>query len=348
MDKVKFVLYISTNDGSDTRINKEVKTLSQHYQVIFLGVGDDQHFFLKDYCRLWYIVNGKRNSVGTILRQFVFVLKTILKRRDISIHVVNEQLSVFFYPLLFFRHTVLDVFDSIFLRQGLDREKWSFIKWLVYLPMDRIIVTDDNRKQLMPTFTQSKLSIIPNYPFRYETPILPSKKSDNISILFFGWLGMARGGKQAKELLEASEKIKIIMLGWFSDEACKALTEHPRVDYRGVLPQNEALKIAEQEADYILCLYEPKNLNTINASPNKIYDSIQTSTPVIINSEVKVSALVTELNTGIVIKDYFQPLDAGFVSLLEKKKGTFAFSEHLKETYTWEHVEPQLVALHRR
>ena len=51
-----------------------------------------------------------------------------------------------------------------------------------------------------------------------------------------------------------------------------------------LLSQYEAIKLSEK-VDYIICVYEPKNDNSINASPNKIYDAIQVQTPVIINSE---------------------------------------------------------------
>ena len=97
----------------------------------------------------------------------------------------------------------------------------------------------------------------------------------------------------------------IIMLGWFADDECRKLAEHPRVDYRGVIPQAEALEIAATEADYILCLYEPLNQNMINASPNKIYDGIQTETPLLINKEVKAASLVEKLNIGITIPSYY-------------------------------------------
>ena len=37
---MKKILYISTNDGSDMRINKEIKTLARYAEVYFLGVGE--------------------------------------------------------------------------------------------------------------------------------------------------------------------------------------------------------------------------------------------------------------------------------------------------------------------
>jgi len=345
----KKILYISTNDGSDTRINKEVKTLAKTYDVLFLGVGAQRNFFLKPYCTYCLLVKGKRNHPLTLLQQVWFAFRMVLKYRHISIHVVNEQLAIFFYPLLLVRHTVIDVFDSIFLTKGMSPNEWLWLKRIIYFPANVVIVTDENRRGLMPDFLQKKIAVIPNYPFYYSSleTIKMKTNKDYLTILFFGWLGMARGGKQAKELLELSDNIKIIMIGWFSDEETKVLVEHERVDYRGVIPQIEALNIAATEADYILCLYEPSNLNTVNASPNKIYDSIQTHTPVIINREVKASKIVENLQTGIIIEDYYKPLTTEFIDLLFQSKDTFLFSKELSKKYTWDGIEKELINLHK-
>ena len=311
--KKRIVVYVSSNDGTDMRINKEVQTLSKVYPVVFLGVAESWEAaeFLHTQCLSTYIVHGKRNHPITIIKQIVVFLKLILRHRIHSIHVVNEQLMIFFWPFLFFYHVVLDVFDSIFLRLNIQRNKWAILKKIVYAPCNQIIVTDEARRDLMPDFLQKKLFVLPNYPFQYNGPISKSNPEETLKILFFGWMGMSRGGSIAKGLLEIDDRVELIMLGWFVDDECRQLAKHPRADYRGVIPQAEALEIAAREADYILCLYEPLNQNMINASPNKIYDGIQTETPLLINREVKASSLVEELNIGITIPSYY-PTDFFF------------------------------------
>ena len=51
---------------------------------------------------------------------------------------------IFYWPFLFFYHVVLDVFDSIFLRINIHKNKWSTFKKLVYAPCNQIIVTDES------------------------------------------------------------------------------------------------------------------------------------------------------------------------------------------------------------
>ncbi len=350
MDKTEkhIILYISSNDGSDTRITKEIKTLVKKYDIIFIGVGDEEKFQMKSECKDFLVVKGKRNHPLTILKQYLYIIKTLFQKRSISVHIINEQLMVLFYPIILIKPTVLDVFDSFFLKNGIGKGKLLWLKRIVYWPVNRVIVTDENRKTLMPDFIQHKISVVPNYPFKTHGIIKSNQSSkDHITILFFGWLGESRGGKQAKELLEASKKVKIIMIGWFSDAFCKQLSLHNRVEYLGIMPQEEALKVAARKADYILCLYEPRNLNQINASPNKIYDSIHTYTPVIINSEVKIAKFVQKENIGIVIDNYYEALDGAFVRMLEERLGSFAFSLALIEQYNWNSIEPELISTHQ-
>ncbi len=345
----KKIVYLSSNDGTDTRINKEVRTLSTTFDVFYIGVTEDgrDSGFLKEYCFSTHSIVGKRNHPMTLLKQIVSFIKIISSHRVHSIHVVNEQLMIFYWPFLFFYHVVLDVFDSIFLRINIHRNKWTLFKKLVYAPCNKIIVTDDVRRDLMPDFLQNNLAVLPNYPFRYTGPISHNSSKETLTVLFFGWLGMTRGGSIAKGLLESNDKVNIIMLGWFVDDECRQLTEHPHVDYRGVIPQINALEIAATEADYILCLYEPLNQNMINASPNKIYDGIQTETPLLINKEVTAASLVENLNIGIVIPTYYPEDFRSLANLLLKSKKNFDFSNVLKEKYTWESIEDVLLSCHQ-
>ena len=68
--------------------------------------------------------------------------------------------------------------------------------------------------------------------------------------------------------------------------------------------KSQALVLAHEKADYILSVYAPLNENNINASPNKIYDAIQTETPVIINAEVKISDWVRTKRIGFILPKY--------------------------------------------
>lgn len=341
------ILYICNNDGSDMRINKELKTLSEHYTITFVGVGTTNlESYARHYCKYFYLVIGRRNRLLTVLKQVWLVLKLRPEKFD-SIHIINEQLMIFFYPFLFGQHVVLDIFDSIFLMWNKSKEKWRFIKKIVYAPVNVILVTDNNRLQLMPKFTHDKIHVLENFPLQYNHPINKIQHPENLTILYSGWLGRNRGTDVVYKLLEADNTIRIILAGWFADEASRTLAQHPQVDYRGIMTQEESHNIAAEEADFILGVYAPINENNINASPNKVYDAIQTSTPIIINKEIKIAGFVEENKIGVIIDDYYNFDPRKLVAHLKETRNTFNFSAETKKKYTWENIDHILVEAHK-
>ena len=337
------VLYVSSNDGSDTRIYKEVRTLSREFDVIFLGVGNSEHAFIRPLCKEFHVIRGRRNWPLTVLRQVARFLHLRWIHDVHSVHVVNEQLMIFFYPFLFSTNTVLDLFDSIFLRWNLSGERVRFLKRVVYWPADRVIVTDENRRRLLPAFLHSRSEIIENFPLQYDGPFV-EQRSGPLTLLFAGTLAMQRGGEFVQRLLDADDELRVIMAGWLHDNGVRRLATHDRVDYRGIIPQGDVLRISATEADYIVCIYPPTNENNINASPNKIWDAVQTGTPVIVNEEVKVSTLVRDLRCGIVVPSTQDSL--GVLGQLHNQRGQMRLDYSTRTRFSWEQQEGRMLNLH--
>ncbi len=340
------ILYISTNDGSDMRINKEINTLSKKADIYFLGVGTyGEKNYAKAKCKAFYLIEEKRNSAKAIIKH-IQKYKVWAKEYNFdSVHIINEQLMVFFYPLLFKQHVVLDIFDSLFMKKNQPGNKLKTLKKMVYAPVNFLFVTDENRKQMMPDFVQNRLGILENYPNRYygET----KKTTKNLTIFYNGSMSDARGTKILQNLIDNNPKIKVVMAGWMADENTNNFANSKSVDFRGVITQKEATEIAATDVDYIMCCYEPSNQNNINASPNKIYDAIQTHTPVIINGEVKVSSFVKDKNIGVVLKSFYDYNVDDLCNELMDKRQTFDFNEDNANTYSWESIEKKLLEAHK-
>ena len=330
------------------RINKEVKTLQKHCEVIFLGVGDKSKSYVSKYCAEVILIEGKRNSISVLIKQVLTFIKLLLTRKIKSIHIINEEFFSILYPFLFFKHTVLDLFDSIFLRKNLSGEKRKWLKRLLYWPANKIIVTDENRYHLMPESLRGKCIVLPNYP-KYFYIKNEKEKSDSLRILFNGWMGLNRGTEIVAGLLKTGLPLKIYMAGWFSDDYTRDLVNYfpGTIEFLGVIPQQAALELAQTKADYILCVYAPINENNINASPNKVYDAIQTETPLIINAEVKISGWVREKGIGFILPQYDVADYKKLYYDLQKDKNGFSFSKELKVAYTWESVEDNLLKAHQ-
>jgi hypothetical protein len=239
---------------------------------------------------------------------------------------------------------VVDVFDSIFLRLGPD--KYRRLQKLSYGVPASVIVTDDNRRVLLPKGYEQKVAVVENYPYRVIERYDKAAKEGELIVFYNGSMSATRGTDILLEMLPHAPGLRIWMAGWIYDEGTKMLSEHPQVTFYGVVSQQESLKLAAQ-SDYILSVYAPIHANNINASPNKIYDAIQARTPVIINEEVLVSKWVTENNLGYVMPTFEVSDYKELYSNLQKNKSSYTFSEALSQAHTWEAVEGKLIKAHK-
>ncbi len=341
------LLYVCINDGSDTRINKEIKTLASHFEIYYLGIGlNESQSFVKPLCAEFKVVKGSHKQIGTLLRYFWAFVKLFFGNRYASVHVINEQLLLIFAPFLWFvRHKVVaDIFDSIFLRTS--NKVVTALQSFVYTIPNTIIVTDDNRKTLVPTQFLAKTVVVENYPYVFHNGRPKAAATDELLILYSGSLGVTRGTGLLEDLVKLSPKVKIWLVGWLYDEPTKTLSKHPQAEYLGVKTQQETMALAS-ECDYILSVYEPINENNINASPNKIYDAIQAQTPVIINAEVKIAQFVTNNNLGFVMDSFYEKDSESLFDKLLSTKKSYAFDQTISRKYTWEAIENKLVEAHK-
>jgi hypothetical protein len=343
------LLYISVNDGTDTRIFKEIKSLSSDFDITFIGVitHSSTPSMLPVGCHTIFI-HGLRRSPLTIAKLF-FQVAYLKPWSFKSIHVINENLALILYPLLLLsRHWVLDVFDSLFLKSA--SRLISFFKVIlqrmIYSSADVILVTDDARLNLLPAWSRSKARVLPNYPLTDKQAITwKAEPVGPLKIFFSGSIGVDRGLPFLLNLIKHDPQLQVQIAGWLYDQAGKELCKHPQVTYHGIIHQSAAAQIAKQ-CDYILCLYEPNIVNNIYASPNKIYDGIQAGVPVIINQEVLVSAFVRTERLGYVLESY-NPADVAIIlEELKAQRGQYGHISKLHGKYTWEVVEPVLINAH--
>ncbi len=266
------LLFLSLNDGSDTRINKEVRTLASRFTVYYVGIGrSTEQSFVKPFCGSFTLISGHHREKLTFLKYWKKVAGLLISRRFASVHVINEQLVLLFYPLLYRhrRQLVLDIFDSIFLRLN---RNLHLLRQITYRLPEKIIVTDDNRRSLMPDEFMHKVVVVENFPYRLKDKADKISRDRELLIFYNGSMTRSRGTDFLRNLLAVDARIRVKMAGWIYDEPTKALAAHPQVDFLGVVSQQESMRVAAQ-CDYILSMYEPVNQNNINASPNKVYDA---------------------------------------------------------------------------
>lgn len=341
------LIYICNNNGSDTRIAKEIDTLSRFFLVHFLGFEKAGHHSQNpERFASYNLVKGKIRSPRSVFSLFSKVRGLLSRYPHATIHVVNEQLAILLMPLLIRRHVVIDSFDSMFLRMNLPGNRGLMLKRFVYGSAKAIIVTDLNRFNLLPDIAKSKSIIIPNVPriFKY-----PEKSIDQeyLTLCYFGSLAEQRGSRFVSGMLDANPNVRCIAAGWIADDYTEKLISHDRIEFMGSLPQEKVNSILAEKGDYLVAIYPLNNQNNINASPNKIFDSIHTRTPIIITKGVKVSDEVVASGTGVAV-DTEKSLDFRSlgIDLLDRRRD-FYFSDEAIRKNSWEAFEEKLCAIHR-
>jgi len=345
------LLFISVNDGSDTSIFKEIKSLSQTFEITFIGIQTPTSTpsMLPEGCRTIFI-HGLRRSPLTIAKLF-FQVARLCPWRFTSVHLINENLALVLLPLLILtRHWVLDIFDSFFLKSTsrLMSTFKTLLQRVIYGSASIILVTDEARLYLLPEWSRAKTQVLPNYPLTDVSNMgLRAVREGPLTIFFSGSIGRDRGIPFLINLIKQDAQLVVHAAGWLYDQEGEEFTRHPQVKYHGVIHQTAAAQIAKQ-CDYILCLYEPNIVNNIYASPNKIYDGIQAGVPVIINKEILVSSFVRKEKLGVILDSYSPSYVAPILEELKARRNDFTDIEKMQGMYTWAKVEPVLISAHSK
>ena len=140
---MKKILYLCGNDGTDTRISKELNTYSKKNIIYFIGVKGPKPFTHNTIQHKLF--SGSHKNIFTIINMNIYILILYFRKfRFDKVHIVDEQFYFFFIPLLSVLkvHKTLDIFDSIFLKRNYPNNKAYFIKKYIYGSADKLIVTD--------------------------------------------------------------------------------------------------------------------------------------------------------------------------------------------------------------
>lgn len=304
----------------DPRCNKIIRSLLEdNFEVIFIGIKTENalvdntlDIYCNKYKRILYTQksNNRKDVLINLLPFIFFVLKNIIVIKPEFVHCVNEEIAIIVKPLkkYFYEYLILDLFDSLCLRIRIKSKiVRNILYWLcsfVYNIADDIIVTDEKRKELIPSIYKCKVNVI------YNTPdFLPKErkfvdKNKLFKICVMGSIGKPKGIKQLLDAIQDLSDVEIIALGnLFDDYAKNEFINSDKVKYLGSFSNVESMEIAAK-TDLVFAFYEPVSTNNIYASPNKLFEAMCLGIPILINSEVKMSELVNEYHIGATCSYY--------------------------------------------
>jgi hypothetical protein len=336
------LLYIGLNNGSDIRIRKELSSLSKKsLSIVFMGTTPVP----PDFVIPNIIYTGSGVPYRSVFGFCLFIAKAywlIFSSNFSSIHVVDEQLYFFLWPILFFLRLfrprtkiVLDVFDSIFLKFNIFPSSLPLaLLKILYLPASSVIVTDAARLSLYPykKLINHSFLVVPNVPETIPKGIsYLSPNGKLLTIAYIGSLNCGRGSLFLEKLLRMDTRINVLSAGIVTDAYTHKLIDSysGRWLHHDYLPSQQLQHIVSANAHYILLRYPPTSINNIFASPNKLWDAYALIKPVLVNSSTLVSTRVADKRIGIVYDEYLEQIPFDFVEKLFINYDSYLF--HLIE-----------------
>lgn len=309
---------------------------------------------------------GKKNILKIIFFQLILFLKLVKERRKISfIHSINFDtgLTVMIFSKVFKKKYVYDMYDfyvdsfpvPLFLK-GLVKK----LEWIVINNSHVTLLPIESRKEQIKGSNPREIKIIHNSPVDTYDETKKNKSNDNIDnnlasnkSVKIGFVGVFQKGRYLQEIVEIVSKDAIFELhiGGYGDPNIEhyikdASSKYSNIYFYGKVNYDESLKIS-QKSDVLLCVYDPTIPNHQYSAPNKFYEAMMLSKPIIVCENMGIDKEVNENNTGYVINYN----DVGFsnelrlkmldkLDRLEKGKN----SRKLYETkYSWENSKKELL-----
>ncbi len=125
-----------------------------------------------------------------------------------------------------------------------------------------------------------------------------SSSGQPFTVCCIGYLRESRGVAMLLDALDQLPDVRVVAAGDCPEpELLQRLTSHPRVDYRGVLPVEEALELC-CSADAVFTFYSPNAEINVRAVSNKWSDAMMARKPIIVNSEVLKSRWILAEDIG--------------------------------------------------
>lgn len=302
----------------DVRLNKYVQACKETGTPYFV-IGwdrmlnakyvDENEHQLKVYCPY---AQGKK--LIPAIRWFFFTWYYLIKnfRKYKVIHACNMENALFSLPFkLLGKKIVFDIYDSQVIK--LERKIAPKVDCLI-LPAEKRLEQIGVDKNSLKYFME-----IENVPtFNISLKPVEGLKREKIHLSYVGvFQKEIRGLENLVNMVLQDERFVLDIAGVRDDLDSmiqNAAAKCDRVHYHGKVQYSEALEIMNN-SDFIVALYYPYSSNHVYASPNKSYEALFLSTPIITSKGTLVGDKVAQTNTGYIVDDTLEGLHNLFANV---------------------------------
>jgi len=256
---------------SKGRLNRMLKTTKRVYQKALEIDADLYHLHDPELMPAALKLKSLKKTV-------VFDAHEDTPKQILSKHYLSKPYRIFF-------STILRIY-----------EKWVCKK------LDTIITATPAISKKMKQINKNTITIN-NYPLLDELISKSKLISPNTNVSFVGGISKIRGLTEVVEAIGLSKKYRLNLAGKFSPAPYKQELEQlpgwENVDYQGVLNREEVRDILSQSIAGIIT-YLPLP-NHIEAQPNKLFEYMSASIPVIASNFPLWRNIVEKYNCGICV-----------------------------------------------
>lgn len=373
---MKKVIYLRSNPiDPDPRVEKEVRALSKAgFNVTILAWDRDadkgnkgQLTSEKEKIPIYYFSlksnfgGGIKNILKLARFQFYLVKKLLsLRNRYEIIHAADFDtvIPAYLMKVLYKKKLVYDIFDFYVDAFSVPKMLIKPIKKIdlgIISRADAVILATENRLKQIKGSNPKSIEYIHNTP-EVTTELTLSTLPKNRESITLGYVGVLQPGRLLEEILNVASrnpKIKITLAGFGPlEESIKEKSlKYENITFLGKVDYSESLKI-NSESDIMFATYDPTIPNHVYSSPNKLYEAMLLSKPLIVCNGTGIDELINTEKIGFTI-DYSEK---SFENLLETilqdhhdlecmAKKSYALYQ---QRFSWSVMENRLIEMYKR
>lgn len=253
---------------------------------------------------------------------------------------------------------IYDIFDFYTDHVRL-RSRWirGALRWVdhqIIRTADAIILVDEIRRSQLEGTHPKRLEIIYNTPEDQVSTLPVEDYGSEISlrIAYIGMIQEDRGIQHLISLLPRHPEWHVDLAGFGGDEdiILQEVHSHANLTWHNRIPYQTAIELSAR-SDVLLATYDPAVPNNRLASPNKVFEAMMLSKPVIVAEGTGIDILVRTNKTGIVVPfGNLAKLEEGLVQLSQDRLLREALGSNGRRLYemrySWKQMQARLSTLY--
>jgi len=302
---------------------------------------------------------GKLSLLPYLLIWWIYELFFLLRTDSRIIHCCcfDTLIPAIFTKAIQKKKIVYDIFD--FYSESLPENIPSLIRNIIsnfekfcIRFVDSVIIVDNSRYVQIKDAKIKNLDIVMNCP---NDVVYSTKKSPHKEFIIFygGMISKTRGLMELINAIRDLDNIKIIIAGMGEDEDLfkEISSKTKNVTYLGWINYEKYIDLT-LSSDLIFGFYDPKIPNNRLASPNKLFEAMMCSTPIIVNKETSMAEIVKQDKCGVVVPySDCNSLKRSIIKLKENQELCLKMGESgrkaFEKEYNWKIMESRLLNVYK-